>query len=512
MKRQVRTSAGPFGVAIQASAFVRKEIVEILRQPRLLITLVFGPFLLLVLFGNSYRQDSVRLRTIFVGPEGGAYQEALAQYGDSLEQYVRVVAYTNDRAAAEAELLRGRVDLVVIFPGDAIDQISQGHQATVVVLNDKLDPVQNAAVQIAARLAVQEVNASIVSSVVEQAQSAYQPVDVLFQDSLTASAALTNAAASQDAPAIREASSGMTSQINRLRQGAVLAVDAYAAIDDPALARREAQLEDLRRELDRLDTLASATGANTNPESARQNAADISRSLESMRPTIADLGTIDPAVLVRPFTSLTQSALPKPVGVTAFFAPSSIALLLQHLALSFAALAIVRDRSLGLLEVYRVGPTSVVAIMAGRFIAFTLAGSAVGGALILAVTRLLDVPIVGSLAWTWIAITLLLCSAVAMGIVVALVSGTDSEVVQYAMLVLLASLFFGGFVLDLGLFNYPGKAISWVLPVTHAIRMLQYAMLRGATPKAEDVIALAGQAVVYGALATLLFRRRLRVS
>ena len=42
--------------------------------------------------------------------------------------------------------------------------------------------------------------------------------------------------------------------------------------------------------------------------------------------------------------------------------------------------------------------------------------------------------------------------------------------------------------------------------------MLQYAMLRGATPKAEDVIALAGQAVVYGALATLLFRRRLRVS
>src|SRR5262249_15634336 len=161
-----------------------------------------------------------------------------------------------------------------------------------------------------------------------------------------------------------------------------------------------------------------------------------------------DFGEVDPLVLVRPFIAETRTALPRPIGVTAFFAPSSIALLLQHLALSFSALAIVRDRALGLLEIYRVGPASVAAIIARRFIAFTVAGIVTGSALLLAVTRLLDVPVLGSVIWIWTAITLLLVASVALGVVIALLSGSDSEVVQYALLVLLASLFFGGFVLD----------------------------------------------------------------
>jgi len=35
---------------IRASSFFRKEIFEILRQPRLVATLVMGPFLILLIF------------------------------------------------------------------------------------------------------------------------------------------------------------------------------------------------------------------------------------------------------------------------------------------------------------------------------------------------------------------------------------------------------------------------------------------------------------------------------
>jgi ABC-2 type transport system permease protein len=216
-------------------------------------------------------------------------------------------------------------------------------------------------------------------------------------------------------------------------------------------------------------------------------------------------------VLIRPFTSDTYTILPQRIRVTDFFSPSSIALLLQHLALSAAALALVKDRSLGLLELFRVGPSSVVAILAGRFLAFAAIGSLVAVALVLGVMHGLDTPMLGSYWWLAAAILLLLLASVALGMIVALFSRSDSQAVQYAMLVLLASLFFGGFVLDLDLFEYPARAISWILPVTYGIRMLQDVMLRGVDPAAADVLAISVQGVAFAVVAGLLFRRRVAV-
>ena len=55
---------------IRASSFFRKEIFEILRQPRLVATLVLGPFLILFIFGIGYRAQSPTLRTLFVAQPG----------------------------------------------------------------------------------------------------------------------------------------------------------------------------------------------------------------------------------------------------------------------------------------------------------------------------------------------------------------------------------------------------------------------------------------------------------
>jgi ABC-2 type transport system permease protein len=499
---------------VQVSAFVRKELVEIVRQPRLLITLVFGPFILLVIFGNSYRQEGVRLRTVFVGPPSGAYEKAVEQYRSTLEQYVRVLGYTADQKAAERELAEGRADLVVVFPDDAIEQLNAGKQATVLVLNDKLDPVQTAAVEIAARLAVQEVNSSIIATVVEKAQLAADPVDALMKASVDASSALNDAAARRDPDAIRKASTDVTDRVADLRRSTTVVAGLVEGLGSPDVTQQQrVHLERVESTLTQVDTLAAdVRGAADNSSLIVQRAAEISRSLEAIRPEVDQLDNVDANVLVRPFAAVTRTVLPQPIGVTAFFAPSSIALLLQHLALSLAALTLVRDRALGLLEVLRVGPTSVIAIMLGRFIAFAVAGVAVAAALIVAVTQLLDVPNLGGPVWVWTSVVMLLTASVALGMVVALVSRTDSEVVQYAMLVLLASLFFGGFVLDLHLFNTAGRAISWVLPVTWAIKVLQQVMLRGQDPVGRDFAAMGAQIAVYGLVALVLFRRRLRVS
>ena len=80
---KLRRAHGPWRWAIRSQTFVRKELAEILRQPRLLVLLVVGPFVLLLLFGTGYSQNTVRLRTLFVGQEGSIYEETLTSRATS---------------------------------------------------------------------------------------------------------------------------------------------------------------------------------------------------------------------------------------------------------------------------------------------------------------------------------------------------------------------------------------------------------------------------------------------
>jgi ABC-2 type transport system permease protein len=62
---------GPvWAVFVRSFAFLRKEVVEILRQPRLIALLVLGPFALLMLFGCGYAETTLSKRAIFVGAAG----------------------------------------------------------------------------------------------------------------------------------------------------------------------------------------------------------------------------------------------------------------------------------------------------------------------------------------------------------------------------------------------------------------------------------------------------------
>jgi ABC-2 type transport system permease protein len=58
------------------------------------------------------------------------------------------------------------------------------------------------------------------------------------------------------------------------------------------------------------------------------------------------------------------------------------------------------------------------------------------------------------------------------------------------MLVLLASVFFSGFVLPLDEFSRPVQTLAYVLPVTHGIQLFQDFMLRGSTYADWQIAAL----------------------
>ena len=79
-------------------------------------------------------------------------------------------------------------------------------------------------------------------------------------------------------------------------------------------------------------------------------------------------------------------------------------------------------------------------------------------------------------------IALVLLASLGIGLVIAVVSDSERQAVQLSLLLLLASVFFSGFVLAISEFTEPVRVLAYMLPVTHGIQLIQDIMLRGGHP------------------------------
>ena len=88
------------------------------------------------------------------------------------------------------------------------------------------------------------------------------------------------------------------------------------------------------------------------------------------------------------------------------------------------------------------------------------------------------------------AIALVLLASLGIGLLIAVISDSERQAVQLSLLLLLASVFFSGFVLAISEFSEPVRALAYLLPVTHGIRLMQDIMLRGGTTQTWRFAAL----------------------
>ena len=162
-------------------------------------------------------------------------------------------------------------------------------------------------------------------------------------------------------------------------------------------------------------------------------------------------------MLVRPFTSQVATAEPGTHTITDFYAPAAVVLLVQQFGVAFGALTFVRERALGTVELYQAGPVSAGAdadrqvprLPPRRRRGGGPAGRAARAACSTCRCKAAPVPSPSCSGWC--------CSArSASGFLISLVSRNDTQAVQYAMIVLLASLFFSGFFLATERLALPG--------------------------------------------------------
>ncbi|HEX2142100.1 MAG TPA: ABC transporter permease, partial [Candidatus Limnocylindria bacterium] len=260
---------------------------------------------------------------------------------------------------------------------------------------------------------------------------------------------------------------------------------------------------------DSLAHLAVATMVSElNAEIIRQGAAEgISIAEGELGPRVEN---ISPEVLAKPTTAVTQNVSPTPPSVINFFSPAVLALVLQHLAVTLTALSMVRERISGQMDLFRVAPVSSTEVLLGKYLAYALLSlfvTVVVGALMIFV---FGVPVLAGYLPAIGIVLLLTFASLGVGLLISLIADSERNAVQLSMLVLLASVFFSGFVLPVEDFIGPVQYVAYALPVTHGIQTLQEAMLRGAISSWWMVVVLFGIGAVLYLLTLWRLRRVLR--
>ncbi len=380
-------------------AFVGKELVETIRRPGAIVSLVLGPFLIMAIFGLGYSGVRRPLQTVIVASATSELPSDIASYQELAGPALHITEVVTGRGAAEASLQAGRVDVVIVAPDDPEVRFRAGDQSVIEVLVNAVDPVAEGYATFLASSLASAVNQTIIEQAVTEGQG------------------YAVAAGQPDAAAIPP------------------------------------------------DVMAAPTRAE----------------LRNLAPTVPN--------------------------VTAFFGPAVLALILQHLAVTLVAMSLVRERSSGVIELFRIAPVSTLEILFGKILAFGLVGGAISAVTMGLLIVGFGIPVLGDPGLVAAAIGLVLLASLGIGLFVAVISDSERQAVQLSLLLLLASVFFSGFVLSIDEFSPPVRILAFTLPVTHGIRLLQDLMLRGTTNHAWEFLALAAIALVTLTVAWLLLRR-----
>ena len=502
-----------FRAIIRSSSFLRKEIFEILRQPRLVGILVLGPFLILLLFGVGYRNQSPSLNTLYViPPNSGITAQNIQDFGATLTAQITFAGSTVDLNSALDQLRAGSVDLVIVVPTQAITSIKNNQQAVFTFYYHAIDPVEVNNIKYLGWLYVGVVNQQVLETFASQGQ----------KDSVTMQTSLTEA--HQNVADMRQAIQSGNTAVAQQKQKALagnvssisLAADASLGLLDSlqqtsgsttvAAPPIQSTLSDLNANTTQLGNTTDSTAV----QLARLDKTD--KDITDLETRLAEFQGIQPSVMVSPFVSEAKSVANAQPTLPDYFALGVLALLLQHLAVTFSALSIVRERSVGTLELFRVSPLSAAEALFGKYISYMLFGGVIAVILSALLVFGLHVPMLGNWEYFALVIAAVLFTSLGIGFLISIISQSDSQAVQYSMIVLLASVFFGGFIMNLNLLWQPVRIISWMLPTTYGTQLLRDIALRGVTPDWKLLAGLFAIGLVLMFISWRLLRRLIKSS
>jgi ABC-2 type transport system permease protein len=161
--------------------------------------------------------------------------------------------------------------------------------------------------------------------------------------------------------------------------------------------------------------------------------------------------------------------------------PGLVGVILTMTMVMFTAMALVRERERGNLEMLIATPVSPWELTLGKVLPFVAIGL-VQVTLVLALGKLIfAVPVRGSLLDIYLAALLFIIASLALGVFLSTLARSQFQAMQLAFFTFLPQILLSGFM-----FPYAGmpRAAQWlaeILPMTHFLRLIRGIALRGAT-------------------------------
>ena len=191
--------------------------------------------------------------------------------------------------------------------------------------------------------------------------------------------------------------------------------------------------------------------------------------------------------------------------------PALIGVILTLTMVLFTAVALVRERERGNLELLITTPVRPLELMAGKIWPYILIGL-LQVTIVLAVGKLLfNVPIRGSLIDLYLASLLFIAASLGLGLFISTLAKTQFQAMQLTVFTFLPSILLSGFMFPFEGMPRFAQEIGELLPLTHFVRLVRGILLRGADLGGllPDVWPLVAFFLLTMTLAVLKFRKRL---
>ncbi|WP_137151007.1 ABC transporter permease [Devosia sp. FKR38] len=175
--------------------------------------------------------------------------------------------------------------------------------------------------------------------------------------------------------------------------------------------------------------------------------------------------------------------------------PGLLAIILSMTMVMITAVAIVKERERGTMEMLIATPVQPLEVMAGKILPYVLVGYVQTAVFLVAAFVLFSVPFEGSFLAFLIGFNLFILGNLALGFLISTLARSQMQAMQLSFFTILPSILLSGFMFPFA--GMPGwaQALGTGVPATHFIRLVRMVMLKGA-----DSADVAGQ---FGALATI---------
>jgi len=201
-----------------------------------------------------------------------------------------------------------------------------------------------------------------------------------------------------------------------------------------------------------------------------------------------------------------------PEAVTAYnIVPGLLGVILSMTLVMMTALSVTREAERGTMESLLATPVEPIEVMVGKLTPYVAVGLIQTLIILLLARFLFDVPMMGGWVGLSLGVGLFIIGSLALGFLMSTVAKTQLQAMQMSVFYILPSILLSGFMFPFRGMPAWAQALGEIVPVTHFLRVVRGALLKGQGVEDmwRELLALVAFVCVVTALAMARYRRTL---